>query len=67
MGILKNKVLLVVYLVDILLVSLLFLIPPLGALFQLSYVAPLDWLLVVALSSTVFIVEEVRKRIARRL
>jgi Ca2+-transporting ATPase len=67
MGILKNKVLLVVYLVDIILVSFLFLIPPLGALFELSYVAPLEWLLVLGLSSIVFIVEEIRKRIAKRM
>ncbi len=67
MGILKNKVLLVVYLVDIFLVSLLFLIPPLGALFELNYIAPLDWLLVFTLSSMVFILEELRKKIARRM
>ena len=67
MGILKNRVLLVVYVIDILLVALLFLIPPLSALFELSYIAPLEWIFMTGLSSIVFIIEEIRKSLAKRI
>lgn len=66
MGILKNRVLIVVYMIDIVLVSLLFLLPPMTALFELSPVAPLEWLLVISLSSLVFIIEEIRKKLATK-
>ena len=66
MGILKNRVLIVVYIIDIILVSLLFALPPLTVLFELSIIAPSEWLFVVILSSFVFFVEEIRKRIANR-
>ncbi|MDH4212702.1 MAG: HAD-IC family P-type ATPase [Candidatus Thorarchaeota archaeon] len=67
MGILKNRILIIVYMIDIILVSLLFLLPPLTALFELSLIAPGDWLLVISLSSLVFIVEEIRKKLATKL
>ncbi len=67
LGILKNRVLIVVYLIDIILVTLLFILPPLTTLFELIYIAPEEWLLVIVLSSIVFIVEEIRKRIAKRI
>jgi magnesium-transporting ATPase (P-type) len=66
MGILKNRVLLVVYLIDIILVALLFVLPPLTALFELGPVALEEWLLVIALASIVFVIEEIRKRLAKR-
>jgi Ca2+-transporting ATPase len=66
MGILKNRVLIVVYMIDIILVSLLFLLPPLTALFELSPIAPVEWLLVIGLSTLVFIVEEIRKKLATK-
>ncbi|PNX52453.1 MAG: hypothetical protein BV458_09505 [Thermoplasmata archaeon M9B2D] len=66
MGILKNRVLIVVYMIDIILVSLLFLLPPLTALFELSPIAPVEWLLVICLSTLVFIVEEIRKKLATK-
>lgn len=67
MGIFKNRILLVVYMIEILLVTLLFIIPPLGAVFAVSYVTAEEWMFVIALSSMVFIVEEIRKRIVMRI
>jgi hypothetical protein len=45
-------------------VAILFLIPPLTALFELVPVEPFEWLLVFLIASFVFIIEEARKRIA---
>jgi Ca2+-transporting ATPase len=66
LGLLKNRVLIIVYIIDIILVSMLFLLPPMAVLFELSFLKPEDWMLLVSLSSMVFIVEEVRKRVAQK-
>jgi len=67
LGILKNRVIWVVYVIDILLVAILFILPPLTTLFELVPLAPLDWILVVGLGTLVFIIEEVRKRVAIKM
>ncbi|TFG34814.1 HAD family hydrolase, partial [Candidatus Thorarchaeota archaeon] len=67
MGIFKNRVLWIVYVIDITLVAVLFIISPLTILFGLVPVAPLEWILVFVLASMVFILEEIRKRIAHKL
>ncbi|TFG30856.1 HAD family hydrolase [Candidatus Thorarchaeota archaeon] len=67
MGVFKNRVIWIVYIIDVILVGILFLLPPLSALFQLVPVSPLEWIVVFMLSSMVFIFEEIRKRIAHRL
>jgi Ca2+-transporting ATPase len=66
LGLLTNKVLIIVYIIDIVLVSMLFLLPPMTALFELSLLTTVEWMLVVSLSSMVFIVEEVRKKVAQK-
>ena len=65
-GVFKNRVLWIVYMVDVILVAILFLLPPLTTLFELVWVTPLEWLLVFILASSILIIEEIRKRIADR-
>jgi Ca2+-transporting ATPase len=66
LGIFKNKILWIVYIIDIILVGILFVFPPMTALFELVPVEPVEWLFVFLFSSMVFIVEEARKRVASR-
>ncbi|MGD9395928.1 MAG: HAD-IC family P-type ATPase [Candidatus Thorarchaeota archaeon] len=67
LGVFKNRILWLVYVVDIILVAILFVFPPMTALFELMPIEPVEWLFVFLLSSIVLIVEEVRKRVASRL
>lgn len=67
LGIFKNRTMWIVYIIDITLVAILFIYSPLTILFQLSAVTPLEWILVFGLASFVFILEEIRKRIAIEL
>ncbi len=67
LGIFKNKVIWVVYCIDVFLVAILFIVPPLTALFELVPLAPLEWILVVGLGLLVFIIEEIRKRVVIRM
>jgi magnesium-transporting ATPase (P-type) len=67
LGILKNRVLFVVYAIDIILVSILYIFPPLTALFQLVIVAPQEWVFVFVHSSLVFVLEELRKKVSKKL
>ncbi len=64
-GLLKNKVILLVYLIDIFLVAILFLLPPLTAAFQLASLTIYDIGIVLAISPLVLIIEELRKRIMK--
>ena len=66
LGVFKNRTLWIVYLVDIILVAILFVLPPLTALFELTPVFPSEWILVFGIGSLVFILEEIRKIIANR-
>jgi len=66
LGIFKNKILWIVYIIDIMLVGILFVFPPMTVLFELVPVEPVEWLFVFLLSSIVLIVEEARKRVASR-
>ncbi|MBN2228218.1 MAG: HAD-IC family P-type ATPase [Candidatus Thorarchaeota archaeon] len=67
LGIFKNRVLWIVYIIDIMLVAVLFLLPPLTALFELTMIDPQEWIFVFLLSSLVFIVEEIRKKLATKM
>ncbi|TFG27120.1 cation-transporting P-type ATPase, partial [Candidatus Thorarchaeota archaeon] len=67
LGIFKNRILWIVYLVDVVLVAILFIFPPLVALFELSSVEPIEWILIFLITSPVFIIEELRKRVAKNL
>jgi Ca2+-transporting ATPase len=66
LGLFRNKILWIVYVIDIVLVAVLFIFPPLTALFELVPVEPIEWLFVFMLASLVFIIEELRKRLALR-
>jgi Ca2+-transporting ATPase len=67
MGLLTNKIIIVVYVIDILLVSILFLIPPLSAVFGLVQLELWEWAEIAIFGVVLLLVEEARKRIARRL
>lgn len=66
-GLLKNRFILVVYLIDILLVSILFLIPPLTTVFGLVQLELWEWIEIAVFGVVLLIVEEVRKRITKNL
>jgi len=67
LGIFKNRVLWIVYIVDVILVAVLFVFPPLTALFELGNVEPMEWILIFLITMPVFIIEEIRKRMTKML
>ena len=67
MGLLTNKVIIVVYAIDIFLVSVLFLIPPLAAVFGLVQLELWEWVEIAVFGVVLLLVEEARKRIAKRI
>lgn len=67
LGLFRNRVLWVVYCIDIVLVAILFIFPPLSLFFELTIVTLWEWVFVFLIASIVFIVEEVRKRASKRL
>ncbi|MFX1510955.1 MAG: cation transporting ATPase C-terminal domain-containing protein, partial [Promethearchaeota archaeon] len=66
MGILRNRYILVVYLIDIILVGILFVVPALAAIFRLVPLAWYEWLGVVLFGFMVVLLEEIRKLVAKR-
>ncbi len=64
-GFLKNKYILVVYLIDVTLVAVLFLFPPLTAVFQLASLTVVDIAIVLSIAPLILIVDEIRKRLFR--
>jgi Ca2+-transporting ATPase len=67
MGILRNRYILVVYLIDIILVGILFVVPALAAVFRLVPLAWYEWIEVVLFGALVVVFEETRKLVAKRL
>jgi len=66
-GLLTNKYILVVYIIDIFLVSILFLVPPLTTVFGLVQLELWEWIEVAIFGVVLLLIEEARKRAARRL
>ncbi len=66
-GFLTNKIILIVYVIDIFLVSILFLIPPLTAVFGLIQLELWEWVEIAIFGVVLLLIEEVRKRAARSL
>lgn len=66
LGMFRNKILWIVYIIDIILVAILFIFPPMTSLFGLVPIEPIELAFVFLLASTVFIIEEIRKRGAAR-
>jgi Ca2+-transporting ATPase len=66
MGILKNRYILIVYIIDIALVAMLFLLEPLRLVFRLVVLSPLEWIPIAIAASLILIVEEIRKWILSR-
>ncbi|MFX0056505.1 MAG: cation-translocating P-type ATPase [Promethearchaeota archaeon] len=67
MGLLTNKVILAVYVIDIMLVSILFLIPPLSTIFGLVQLEVWEWIEIAIFGVVLLLIEEARKQISRRL
>ncbi len=67
MGIFRNRFIFGVYLIDIFLVSILFLVPYLSEIFRLVPLGILEWVEIILLGFLVLIVEETRKAIAARM
>ncbi|MFX1416712.1 MAG: cation transporting ATPase C-terminal domain-containing protein, partial [Promethearchaeota archaeon] len=66
-GLTSNRMILLVYLVDIFLVSILFLFPPLTAVFGLVQLELWEWVEIAVFGVVLLLVEEARKRIGRSL
>ncbi len=66
-GLTSNRIILAVYLVDIFLVSILFLFPPLTSVFGLVQLEVWEWVEIAVFGVVLLLVEEARKRISRRL
>jgi Ca2+-transporting ATPase len=66
LGIFRNRILWIVYVIDIILVGILFVFPPLTALFELTTIELWEWGYVFLIASSVFIIEELRKRVSKR-
>jgi Ca2+-transporting ATPase len=64
-GFLKNKYILGIYLIDITLVAILFLFPPLTAVFQLASLTLIDIAIVLAVAPLILIADEIRKRVVK--
>ncbi|MDF1539226.1 MAG: HAD-IC family P-type ATPase [Candidatus Thorarchaeota archaeon] len=64
-GLFTNRIIFIVYIVDICLVAILFLFPPLTAIFQLVVPSILDMVTVLAIAPFVLIGEEIRKKIMK--
>jgi Ca2+-transporting ATPase len=66
-GILRNRYILVVYFINVILVGILFAVPTLAAIFRLVPLAWHEWVGVILLGSLVVLLEEIRKLVAKRL
>ena len=67
MGVFRNRFILVVYVIDIILVGVLFIVPFLSELFRLVPLGILEWIEIVVFGFFVLLAEETRKAIALRL
>jgi Ca2+-transporting ATPase len=65
-GILRNRYILVVYLINIVLVGILFVVPALITVFRLVPLAWYEWVAVVLFGSLVILLEEARKLVTKR-
>jgi Ca2+-transporting ATPase len=66
-GLTSNRIILAVYLIDIFLVSILFIFPPLTAVFGLVQLELWEWVEIAVFGIVLLLVEEARKRITRKL
>lgn len=62
MGFFRNRVLLIFLLVDMFLVSILFFVPSLTSTFGLVPLGILEWLFIVAIASSIWVLDESRKK-----
>lgn len=66
-GVFKNRLIWIVYVIDVILVAMIFLVQPLALLFELATVEPLEWIFVFLLGTIVFVMEEVRKKLSKKI
>ncbi|HUX99010.1 MAG TPA: HAD-IC family P-type ATPase [Candidatus Deferrimicrobium sp.] len=62
-GFFKNRILIIFLFIDIILVAILFFIPPLSLTFGLVPLRLSEWLLVVAIGASIWVLDEVRKKV----
>lgn len=65
LGVLTNRIIIIVYVIDILLVSILFLVPPLTSVFGLVQLELWEWIEIAVFGVVLLLIEEFRKRIAK--
>jgi len=61
-GIFKNKTLWVFLVIDVLLVAILFIVPPLTLAFDIVPLGIMDWVIIALISSSIWIIDEIRKK-----
>jgi Ca2+-transporting ATPase len=62
-GFFKNRILIIFLFVDIILVAILFFIPPLSLAFGIVSLKLTEWLLLVAIAASIWVLDEVRKKV----
>jgi len=62
-GVFKNKILWIFMAINILLVAVLFLIPPLKLAFDIVPLGIMDWIIVILIGSSIWIIDEIRKKL----
>ncbi|MFX1520545.1 MAG: cation-translocating P-type ATPase [Promethearchaeota archaeon] len=62
-GVFKNKTLWFFLVIDVLLVVILFIVPPLAIAFDIVPLGIMDWIIIVLISSSIWIIDEIRKKL----
>jgi hypothetical protein len=62
-GVFKNKVLWLFLAIDILLVGILFVVPPLSLVFEVVPLEIVDWVTLILIASSIWVIDEIRKRL----
>ncbi|WP_287582852.1 cation transporting ATPase C-terminal domain-containing protein, partial [Candidatus Borrarchaeum sp.] len=60
-GVFKNKTLWVFLVIDILLVAILFIVPPLTLAFDIVPLGIMEWVIIALIGSSIWIIDEIRK------
>jgi Ca2+-transporting ATPase len=63
-GVFKNKTLWIFLVIDVLLVAILFIAPPLTLAFAIVPLGIMDWIILALIGSSIWIIDEIRKRLS---
>jgi len=63
LGVFKNKTLWIFLVIDVLLVAILFIVPPLTLAFDIVPLGIMDWVIIAIIGSSIWIIDEIRKKL----